>query len=260
MPVEARVSGLPRKSAAIPHGTGPQGSHAPRRVAAAALALPLESEAGLTRVAPLAISAIVLAFTWYLAPERDYSTRVILSLATLILLLVSVVLLRAHTPDTVIREVAEGNHEADANLLPRPANISRDFERFMDAGIANSRRRNRKVGLLEFSFDVQDLLLREPHRILEEIAGEVRDHTRVYDYVHVPGDGTILAFLSHLPPEADTLAIACRVMEDVILSCGSARVAPIISLRHVSLQDMEAARDLVQRLAEQEPMVIRDRA
>ncbi|GEM_PF-4343957 len=260
MSVEARVIGLTRKAGAFSYGASRQGTPAPRRVAAAALSLPLENEAGLTRVGPLAVSAIILALTWHMSPERDFTTRVMLSLATLILLLVSVVLLRATTPDTAIREIVEPDAPSEAELLPRPSNISRDFERFMDAGISNSRRRNRKVGLLELSFDVPDLLLRDPQSISEEIADEIRDHTRVYDYVHVADDGTILAFLSHLPANADTLPIACRIMEDVILSCASARLARVIRLRHVGLQGMEAARDLMQRLADQEGLVIRERA
>ena len=126
----------------------------------------------------------------------------------------------------------------------------------MQNGIAVSRTRGRTVALLRIAFVMPDLLIGNPDRVLETIGENARDVTRAYDFVYVPGDGTILIFIAHVPRDAVLPAIAARIIDDLRQCGGPASAALSTKLQGAFIGEVEDCPSLVHRVLAETPVEI----
>ena len=206
-------------------------------------------------ILPLAVAGIALTLGWYLGPDRAPVARLLLTTATLLLATGGAWLLRSrkqpalapHAAEPVVSEIVRP---------PRMAVLPRDFERFMQNGIAVSRSRGRTAALLRIAFVMPELLIGNQDKVLEVIGENARDVTRAYDFVYVPGDGTILIFFAHVPQDAVLPSIAARIVDDLRQCGGPASAALSTKMQGAFVDADDDCQNLVHRVLAETPVEI----
>jgi hypothetical protein len=213
---------------------------------------PVSSDTRNRHIMPLAIGGLCLTLAWYLAPDQAPMARFVLTTATLAYAAAGAWLMRQRQagPAFIIKPLDEEPRP------PRPAVLPRDFERFMEDGIVASRRRGRTAALLRIAFAMPDLLISDQDKVLETIGENARDVTRAYDFVYVPGDGTIMIFIAHVPLDAELPAIARRIIDDLRQCGGPASAALSTELQAAAFGEDETSAALVKRVLAEKAEII----
>ena len=101
-----------------------------------------------------------------------------------------------------------------------------------------------------------ELLIGNQDKVLEVIGENARDVTRAYDFVYVPGDGTILIFFAHVPQDAVLPSIAARIVDDLRQCGGPASAALSTKMQGAFVDADDDCQNLVHRVLAETPVEI----